>query len=50
MTESLSNAIRSSEALLSAIPTSAKVFLPGGRVPEPGEIFVQEDMANVMSE
>ncbi|MDD4336731.1 MAG: gamma-glutamyltransferase [Firmicutes bacterium] len=48
MTESLSNAIRSSEALLSAIPTSAKVFLPGGRVPEPGEIFVQEDMANVM--
>lgn len=48
MTEFLSNAIRSSESLLSAIPTSAAVFLPNGKVPQPGEIFVQEDVANVM--
>ncbi len=48
MTVSLSNAIRGSEALLSAIPTSAKVFLPNGRVPQPGEIFKQLDMANVL--
>lgn len=29
-------------------PTSAEVFLPGGRVPEVGEIFVQKDLANTL--
>ncbi len=48
MTQFLSNAIRGSEALLSVIPTSAAVFLPNGQVPQPGEIFVQKDLANVM--
>jgi gamma-glutamyltranspeptidase/glutathione hydrolase len=48
MTESLSLAIEGSETLLSAIPTSAKVYLPDGRVPQPGEVFVQPDLASVM--
>lgn len=30
--------------------TSAKVFLPGGRVPKPGEIFAQTDLARTLRE
>ncbi|MGB4338359.1 MAG: gamma-glutamyltransferase [Bacillota bacterium] len=30
-------------------PSSAEVFLPGGRVPEYGEIFVQKDLANTIA-
>lgn len=29
-------------------PSSAKVFLPRGRVPQPGELFVQTDLANTL--
>ena len=29
-------------------PTSAAVYLPGGRLPEPGEIFVQKDLARTL--
>lgn len=29
-------------------PSSAKVFLPKGRVPQPGEIFVQADLARTL--
>jgi len=29
-------------------PTSAKVFLPGGKVPEIGDIFVQKDLARTL--
>src|SRR5262249_50261476 len=29
-------------------PTSAKLFLPGGRVPKPGEIFCQPDLAKTL--
>jgi gamma-glutamyltranspeptidase/glutathione hydrolase len=29
-------------------PTSAKLFLPGGRVPKPGEIFSQPDLARTL--
>jgi gamma-glutamyltranspeptidase / glutathione hydrolase len=35
---------------LSKYPSSAKVFLPGGRVPQPGEIFVQKDLARTLKE
>lgn len=31
-------------------PESAKVFLPGGRVPKPGEIFSQPDLARTLRE
>ncbi|MBI1982695.1 MAG: gamma-glutamyltransferase, partial [Acidobacteria bacterium] len=31
--------------ILEKWPTSSKVFLPGGRAPRPGEIFVQADLA-----
>ena len=31
-------------------PSSAKVFLPGGRVPKPGEIFSQPDLARTLRE
>jgi gamma-glutamyltranspeptidase/glutathione hydrolase len=40
------NTIRSMERRLrEEWPSSAKVFLPGGRVPEVGDIFVQKDLA-----
>jgi len=29
-------------------PTSAKLFLPGGRVPKPGEMFLQPDLARTL--
>src|SRR5262249_564795 len=29
-------------------PSSAKLFLPGGRVPKPGDIFVQPDLARTL--
>jgi len=29
-------------------PTSAKLFLPGGRVPKPGEMFAQPDLARTL--
>jgi gamma-glutamyltranspeptidase/glutathione hydrolase len=29
-------------------PTSAKLFLPGGRVPKPGEMFYQPDLARTL--
>ncbi|MEK6303843.1 MAG: gamma-glutamyltransferase family protein [Acidobacteriota bacterium] len=31
-------------------PTSAKLFLPGGRVPKPGEMFFQPDLARTLRE
>jgi len=31
-------------------PTSAKLFLPGGRVPKPGEMFAQPDLARTLRE
>jgi gamma-glutamyltranspeptidase len=38
-------AIANNAALLSRYPTSAKVFLPGGRPPVPGSLFRQRDLA-----
>jgi gamma-glutamyltranspeptidase/glutathione hydrolase len=31
-------------------PTSAKIFLPGGRVPKPGEVFSQPELARTLRE
>jgi len=41
----LTNGIRESEASYRQWPENAAIFLPGGRVPEPDELFVQADLA-----
>ena len=40
--------LREGAALFGQWPSSAAIFLPGGRPPEPGEIFVQRDLAHTM--
>jgi gamma-glutamyltranspeptidase/glutathione hydrolase len=40
--------IRRSEELLARYPTSAAVFLPGGRPPEPGDTLRQPDLARTL--
>ncbi len=48
MFERLASAIeRSKEQFLEAWPTSARAYLPGGRVPAVGEIYVQKDLAKM---
>ncbi len=42
--------IERTRKLLEQWPTSAKVFLPGGRVPRVGEIFSQPDLARTLRE
>ncbi len=43
------NGIRSIEKRLrEEWPSSARVFLPGGRVPEVGDVFVQKDLAETL--
>ena len=42
---SVAAAIRSAEADFRRHPSSARVFLPGGRVPEAGELFRMPDLA-----
>jgi gamma-glutamyltranspeptidase / glutathione hydrolase len=44
----LSESIRARRDELSRFPSTAKVFLPEGRVPEPGEIFRQPDLARTL--
>lgn len=44
----LSGFIKTYERLLSAFPTSARVFLKDGRAPEPGDILVQQDLARTL--
>ncbi len=36
------------EALLRRFPETAKIFLPGGKVPRPGQILVQKDLARTL--
>ncbi|MCC6315533.1 MAG: gamma-glutamyltransferase [Thermomicrobiales bacterium] len=43
-------AIHGRQALLSRYPTSTAVFLPGGRVPKPGELLRQTDLARTIAE
>jgi gamma-glutamyltranspeptidase/glutathione hydrolase len=45
-----SDSIAEERDLLSKYPTSAKVFLPNGLVPKPGEIFRQVDLAKTLQE
>ena len=45
---SLATAIARAKKSLEKYPTTAKVFLPGGRAPEPGELFRNPDLANTM--
>jgi gamma-glutamyltranspeptidase/glutathione hydrolase len=42
--------IERNRKLLESWPSSAKVFLPGGRVPKVGEIFAQPDLARTLRE
>lgn len=41
----LSSGIASVKAKFELFPTTAKVFLPGGKVPQPGELLVMKDLA-----
>jgi gamma-glutamyltranspeptidase / glutathione hydrolase len=50
MTKALSDSIEQKRQLLSQFPSSVKVFLPGGRVPQPGEIFRQPDLARTLKQ
>ena len=40
--------INGREEQFRGFPESAKIYLPGGRPPEPGDLFVQADLANSM--
>ena len=45
---SLATAIARSKNKLAEFPTTAKVFLPGGRAPQPGELFRNPDLASTL--
>ena len=45
---SLATAIGRAQSRLSQFPTTANVFLPGGRPPEPGELFKNVDLASTL--
>jgi len=40
--------VREAAPTFSQWPSSAEIFLPGGRPPEPGELFVQRDLGRTM--
>jgi gamma-glutamyltranspeptidase/glutathione hydrolase len=44
--ESVTRSIAGSQERFEQFPTSAAVFLPGGEVPEPGQMFRMTDLAN----
>jgi gamma-glutamyltranspeptidase/glutathione hydrolase len=48
MDASLATAIARAKAKLEKFPTTAKVFLPDGRAPKPGELFKNPDLAQTM--
>jgi gamma-glutamyltranspeptidase/glutathione hydrolase len=48
MSPSLSADIRQLRDLINQFPSTAKVLLPGGKVPEPGELFVQPGLARTL--
>ncbi|MGH2603880.1 MAG: gamma-glutamyltransferase, partial [Dehalococcoidia bacterium] len=45
-----SQSIHNLQGLLRRYPTSAAIFLPGGRVPAPGAMLKQEDLAKTISQ
>ena len=42
--------IEKTRRIFEQCPASAKIFLPGGRVPKPGEMFSQPDLARTLRE
>ena len=44
----LARMIADNEATYRAWPTTAAIFLPGGRVPRVGDVFVQQDLARTL--
>ena len=48
VTPALSAEIRSHRTLLEQFPSSAGVLLPEGKVPEPGDLFVEADLARTL--
>jgi gamma-glutamyltranspeptidase len=46
--ESLPTTLAEGRHLLEKYPESAKIFLPGGKVPHPGDRFVNKDYANTL--
>jgi gamma-glutamyltranspeptidase/glutathione hydrolase len=46
---SLARAISGAQKRLAEFPTTAKIFLPGGRPPEPGELFKNPDLASTLN-
>ena len=38
----------SGQEALSEFPSSAKLYYPNGKPPQPGEIFINKDLANLM--
>lgn len=45
-----SRSIRGDSAKIAMFPASAAIFLPGGRVPAPGDTLVQADLARTLAE
>ena len=48
LTDRLANGIKREQKLILQWPASAKVFLPSGRVPKEGDVFVQADLARTL--
>jgi gamma-glutamyltranspeptidase len=46
----LSASLESARNRLSSFPSTAKVFYPGGHVPQPGEVFRQPDLARTLKQ
>lgn len=46
--ESLPSSIAEGRQFLDKYPEAARIFLPGGRVPKPGETFVNKDYADTL--
>src|ERR1700736_1001922 len=50
MSRSLSEVIEANRDHLSQFPSTAKVFLPNGHVPQPGDIFRQPDLTRTLKQ
>jgi gamma-glutamyltranspeptidase/glutathione hydrolase len=50
MSPALSDGIRANQALLTKFPSTAKVLLPGGNIPQAGELFIQPGLARTLKQ
>ncbi len=48
VTEKVSEWIAEAEEVLRAYPSTARIYLPRGRAPRPGEVLVQKDLAEAL--